>query len=139
MGYDYIPEWRWGGGVATLERPSVVYQGAPTGSFVSPYIEVVGYPDNRVPVGEQIKLRAHYEAHCPGQPWYAPAWTVSVKAKGNGIAVKNDTTHLTEGPVTLSPYLNAPSYPIMPNRTVTLEVTLWGNPDAYQELDLADP
>lgn len=127
------------GTAAALTHPQVVYQGVPSGSFIPPYIEVVGHPDNIVPVGEQIKLRAHYEAHCPGQPWYAQAWTVSVKAKGDGIAVKNDTTHFIAGPLEHSPHLNHPGWPIMPNRTVTLEVTLWGNPNAYQELDLADP
>lgn len=126
-------------GTAAALTPRVVYQGVPSGSFVSPYIEVIGHPDNIVPVGEQIRLRAYYEAHCPGQPWYAPAWTVSVKAKGDGIAVKNDTTHFTAGPLEHDPYLNHPGWPIMPDRAVTLEVTLWGNPDAYQELDLADP
>jgi len=116
-----------------------VYQGVPTGSFVSPYVEVDGHPDNKVPVGEEIKLRAHYSAHCPGQPFWAPAWTVSVKAKGDGIACKNDTTHPTEGPVTGDPSLNAPAWPIMPDKIVTLEVTLWGNPEWHQELPLGDP
>lgn len=125
---------------AGIERgTAAVYQGVPSGEFVSPYVEVVGHPGNVVPVGEDIRLRAYYEAHCPGQPFYAPAWTVSVKAKGDGLAVKNDTTHFTEGPVSGSPMLNAPSYPVMPNKTVTLEVSLWGNPDAWQELDLTDP
>lgn len=141
MDYNYTPEWNreqaaLNGGIAMLERPPVVYQGVPTGNFVPPYVVVEGHPDNVVPVGEEIKLRAHYNAHCPGQPWYAPQWTVSVKAVGDGIAVKNDTTHLTEGPVTGSPYLNHPSYPVMPNKVVTLEVTLWGNPDWHQELPL---
>lgn len=145
MRLEYDPEWKRGGGVATLSPiplafekafEGAVAQGIPTGSFIFPFIEVEGYPDRQVPVGEQIRLRAHYSAHCPGQPWYAPAWTVSVKAVGDGIAVKNDTTHATEGPVTGHPYLNTPGYPIMPNKTVTLEVTLWGNPDAYQELPL---
>jgi len=146
MGFEYDPEWKRGGG-AVLRTPipaafeeaflgSPVYQGVPTGNFTSPYIEVIGYPDRQVPVGEQIKLRAHYTAHCPGQPIYAPAWTVSVKAVGDGIAVKNDPTHATEGPVSGHPDLHSPSYPIMPNKTVTLEVTLWGNPDAWQELPL---
>lgn len=125
-----------GAGLASLPA---VYQGVPVGQFISPYIEVEGHPDNIVPVGEQIRLHAYYEAHCPGQPWYAPAWTVSVKAVGNGIAVKNDTTHPTEGPVEHDPYLNSPAWPIMPDKVITLEVSLWGNPDAYQELDLADP
>jgi hypothetical protein len=100
--YEYNPEGERGGGVATLQRPSpsVVYQGVPEGEFVAPYVEVIGHPDNVVPVGEEIRLRAHYQAHCPGQPWYAPAWT---------------------------------------DRAVTFEVTLWGNPDAWQELPLEDP
>lgn len=136
--YEYNPEWKRGGGVATLERPSpsVVFQGVPEGEFVDPYVEVIGHPDNVVPVGDNIVLRAHYEAHCPGQPFFTPAWTVSVKAVGDGIAVKNDTTHMTEGPVASHPYLNSPSYPVMPNKAVTLEVTLWGNPDAWQDLPL---
>ncbi len=139
--YEYNPEGERGGGVATLQRPSpsVVYQGVPEGEFVAPYVEVIGHPDNVVPVGEEIRLRAHYEAHCPGQPFLAPAWTVSVKAIGDSLACKNDTTHMTEGPVSSHPYLNAPEYPVMPDRAVTFEVTLWGNPDAWQELPLEDP
>lgn len=135
-------------GVATKEQPRhipqreaslppVVYQGVPTGQFTSPYVVAEGYPDNKVPVGTEIKLRAYYSAHCPGQPWYAPQWTVAVVAKGDGIACKNDTTHLTEGPVTGSPYLNSPSFPKMPDKpSVTLTVTLYGNPDAYQKYPL---
>lgn len=143
--YDPFLESEQGGGVAVLERQPApvsypplapVHQDIPTGNFVYPYIEVEGHPDNKVPVGEEIKLRAHYSAHYPGQPWYAPAWTVSVKAVGGGIAVKNDTTHMTEGPVTGSPYLNHPYFPTMPDKAITLEVTLWGNPDAWQELPL---
>jgi len=138
---ELLPE-RGTGAETGSRRPrprSAVNQGTPTGNFTYPYVEVEGHPDNVVPVGEQIRLRAYYEAHCPGQTWYAPAWTVSVKAKGDGIAVKNDTTHWTEGPVTGNPLLNSPSLPIMPNNPVTLEVTLWGNPDAFQELPLEDP
>ena len=54
--YEYNPEGERGGGVATLQRPSpsVVYQGVPEGEFVAPYVEVIGHPDNVVPVGEEL-------------------------------------------------------------------------------------
>ncbi|GAH48575.1 unnamed protein product, partial [marine sediment metagenome] len=130
MGYN--PEWERGEGVALQERPSVVYQGVPEGHFVSPYVEVVGHPDNKVPVGEQIRLRGYYRVSCPGQPWYAPAWTMGMKAVGDGIAVKMYKTLMTEGPVTSSDDLTVPSLPIMPNKTVELTVELWGNEEAYE-------
>lgn len=134
---ELVPGRGTGRETGTARPVGSVYQGVPTGNFVYPYIEVEGHPDNKIPVGEEIKLRAHYLAHYPGQPWYAPAWTVSVKAVGDGIAVKNDTTHMTEGPVTGSPSLNHPYFPPMPDKAITLEVTLWGNPDAWQELPLS--
>ncbi|MBA7693638.1 hypothetical protein ES703_102226 [subsurface metagenome] len=126
-------------GTAATLTPRVVYQGVPSGNFIPPYIEVVGHPDNMVPVGEQIKLRAHYRVSCPGQPWYAPAWTIAAKAKGDGIAVKFDHTLYSSGETVSSDLLSRPSYPIMPNKAVTLEVTLWGNPAAWEELPLEDP
>ena len=109
-----------------------VEQGTPTGQFVYPYVEIVGHPDNKVTPGETIQLRAHYQGECPGQPWYAPEWTVSVVAYDEPLTTilgKNDTTHFTEGPVTNDPTLYAgtmPSYPIW------IGVVLWGNPSGWK-------
>lgn len=119
--------------------PSVVRLAAPVGQFFGPGVEVEGHPDNKVPVGEEIRLRAFYNAYYPDQG-LTPFWTASVKAVGDGIAVKNDTTHFREGtsgqPLVHDPLLNHPAWPIMPNKVITLEVSLWAHRDAWQKLPL---
>ena len=109
-----------------------VQQGTPAGQFVYPYVEVIDHPDNQVPPGETIRLRAHYQGECTGQPWYAPEWTVSVVAYDEPLTTmlgKNDTTHLTEGPVTNDPTLSAGTMPTYP---IWIGVVLWGNPSGWK-------
>lgn len=112
-----------------LSQEKVVKQ-APSGSFVSPYVEVVGHPDNKVPVGEEIELHVYYRATYPGQPWFAPEWTCSVVVYNEALTQilgQNDTTHLTEGPVSNDPYLTIGK---MPSSAILVGIVLWANPNA---------
>lgn len=130
------------GQVATMPRPGVarrgirplVFQGTPTGKITG--VSVPGYPTNVIPPGTSVRVAVSYEAECVGQPFYAPAWTVSIRAKGNGINVINDTTYLTGGPNIDT--VNTPDF-TMPNKSVSLEVSLWGNPEAWQKLPPETP
>ncbi|MBA7644270.1 hypothetical protein ES703_52012 [subsurface metagenome] len=137
---ELLPERGTGAETGTRRpRPEgPVYQTEPTGQFIFPHVEVEGHPDNVVPVGEQIKLRAHYRASSNQSAWEIfvdPFWTTSVVARGDGIAVKNDTTQFTQT-VTEHPSINHPSFPLMPNKTITLEVTLYGHKGSFMRYPL---
>ncbi len=103
------------------------------GYFESPYIEVEGHPDKKVPPGETVRLRAYYYAYAPEQEWWEQPWTVSVLVYESGgppwpILGQNDTTHLTEGPIHHNCVVPCGA---MPNRSIQYLVVLWANLGAY--------